>query len=178
MRVPDVVHLVVVGMITRELLDVAVDNHGHVVANVVGRAAGRVRSRFRQRAAPRPVHSVKRPWMKCPSRGDTRGSPLALTVPKATCLSPCRYLTTWAAFSCRSGLTIAAMCALARAFVASMSACSHSTSSTVSRTIGSCLRADPQAIIGEHNDSAGLGLKRLLGAGYSPPRADRLASTG
>ena len=29
-------------MVTRELVDVAVDNDGHVVANVVGRAAGRV----------------------------------------------------------------------------------------------------------------------------------------
>ena len=41
-RVPNAVHLVVVGMVTRQLLDVPVDDHRHFVANIVGCAAGRV----------------------------------------------------------------------------------------------------------------------------------------
>ena len=114
-------HLVVVGVVTRELVDVPVDYHGHFVANIVAALQAGLRSRFRHRADPRPVLSVKRPWTKCPSSGAAR---LAAGVDGAEgdVLEPCRYLTTCAALSCRSGVTIAAMCALARACVASISA--------------------------------------------------------
>lgn len=35
-------HLVVIGVVARELLDVPVDDHRYVIADVVGGAAGRV----------------------------------------------------------------------------------------------------------------------------------------
>ena len=44
------VHLVVVGMVTRELVDVPVHDHGHVVDNVEDALQAGLRSRFRQRA--------------------------------------------------------------------------------------------------------------------------------
>src|SRR4051794_24268103 len=75
--------------------------------------------------------------MKTPSSGRTSGAPLELTVAKATWRVPCRCAATWRAVSCRSCLTMSRMCCVDMpACVRSSSACSASSSSSVS-----CIRA-------------------------------------
>ena len=66
------------------------------------------------------------------SSGETLGSPLGVTVAKATCRVPCRYATTCLAESRRSGVTMLVMCALATSMVAPSRRASPLISSGVS----------------------------------------------